>query len=162
MCLLDDRLYRVVGELNPLFASGNFDGGSSISGFKRTNDWKLKQPLGVGLGVAGDAGQLRQPGTHQHNRQVSLGRTMDGRNQGSQLDLNEILDLVDSEEDATVPLNCRFTRGDEQITHVVLQVPAVCGSAERVDIDRHTRTVWKLNVKAFKTRSAFRTFAVFR
>ena len=64
---------------------------------ERADEGELEQPLGVGLGFTSEAGELRQTGAHEHDRQVELGRAVYGGDQSSQLGLAQVLDLVDGQ-----------------------------------------------------------------
>jgi hypothetical protein len=58
---------------------------------------KVEQALGIGLGIAQAAAQLRQPGADQDHGQLSLLGPVHGRDQGRQLGFLDILQFVDED-----------------------------------------------------------------
>ena len=71
----NDRVERLVGKSHPLLDGWDLDGVPSIAAAKAVNERELKQALGIGFNRAGEARQLRKPGTHQDNRKVPLPAT---------------------------------------------------------------------------------------
>lgn len=91
-----------------------------------------------------EGGDGRQSRANKYKGQLLLLEAMHGHDQGRELSLSEILNLVDKEGHSRVPIFRRFTDGDEQRREVGFEVSAIgrahfriVGQAKRHVADRH-------------------------
>lgn len=96
---------------------------------------ELEEPLRVGLGIAGQSGQLRQPRARERDRQLSLDRPVDCADERLELDLGQELPLIEEERDAAVPFPCSSAQRLEDIGEVVVQVSRVCQAVLDIDVE---------------------------
>ncbi len=73
-----------------------------------------------------------------------LGGAVDGRDEGGQLALGQVLDLIDGEEDPAVAFPGGLAGGDEEVGDVLGEVAAVRRARQRVDVDGELGAVREL------------------
>lgn len=115
-----------------------------IIGSQRSDGWIVEESLGIGLGVAGQSGELRQPGAHEDNGQVELAGPVDGGDESAELVRVEVLHLVDGEECSRSRFGDRLADGDEQIGEILRQDARVRGPRQRLDAQGDRRAVRQL------------------
>ena len=106
-----------------------------LGGGEAADRRELEEPLGVRLGLAGQARDLREPGADQRHRQRPLHRFVERCDQGLEVGQGEELDLVEQKNDAGVAVARRLAQGDEDVGQVVGEHAAVGQTFDRVDVE---------------------------
>ena len=96
---------------------------------------EVEQPLGVRLGVAHPAAQLRQPGADQDDRQPALRGAVQRGDQRGKLVLLDVLQLVDEHHQRGARLPGSRARRLEQGLEVVLEVAVVGQAGLGLEVD---------------------------
>ena len=95
---------------------------------KWTDFRKLEQPLGVGLGVAHLAAQLREASTDQRDGQFSLRAAVERGDKNGQLRVRHILQLIDEQHQRAASTLCSRAYCLEESLQIVLKI-AIGGEA---------------------------------
>ena len=105
---------------------------------ERTDLGKVEQAFGVGLCAARLAAKLRQAGADEDDGQFPLGRAMKRRDEGSELLLFDVLQLVDKEHERGSRGFCGLPHHLHERLQVVLEIAVVGepGLGFEVDSDR--------------------------
>ena len=125
LSLPHDLVKRVVLEPNALCGGGLGDGGAGVCGRERPDLFNVEEPLGVGLGAAHLAAELRQPCADHRHRQLALRDAVQRGDQRRQLLFVDVLQLVDEERHSGLRLLRRPADKLEQLGQIHLQIAKI-------------------------------------
>lgn len=97
----------------------------------------LEQPLGIGLRTAGETHELRQTGSDQRHRRLSLRQPMHRHDQRAHLGLIKVLDLVDDDSDCATAVLGGLPDREEEIGKIGFEIARVRSSLLRIDVETH-------------------------
>ncbi len=125
MRIRNDALQRFVRDLRTFLVYRLRNGSPRIGIVERTDEWKIEQPLGIGLRATHLSPQLRKSRTHQHDREPGLCGSVECRNQRCELVLLDILNFVDEQYQRDSGLLGGCADRLQQRLQIVLEVSVV-------------------------------------
>jgi hypothetical protein len=134
--LAEDFIQRITGDLRSRIADRVLDGVLAFSLSQWTDRWKIEQPFGVRFRIPCQAGQLRQPGTKDNQRQGSLGDLVQRTDQGAQVGLRQILHFVDEDTDWPFSRLRRQRNAHQELREIGFQVSGCGGIGRGFNADR--------------------------
>ena len=102
---------------------------------QRPDDGIREEPLGVGLRLARQSGEDRQPRPRHRERKPALLHPVHRHHERAEFAGGHVLDLVDEKHDAHLPVGGGLRHGGEQFDQVELQVTRVRQTGRRRELD---------------------------
>ena len=122
---------------NALVLGGTAQRQACVLGAQGADLGKVGEPLGVGLGPAGQTGQRRKPRTGHHERQLLLAHPVQADDQRRQVLPRQVLSLVDGQEHPNAGIPSHLSYLDKQVRQILIQDPRVRPAPGGIGLQGH-------------------------
>ena len=125
LCVSCDRFERGVCICHVQSFGRCRDGGRGVVRIQRADFGEGEEAFGIGFRGTGAGDELGEAGTEQRHRKLALGRLMERGDQGAELALLDILELVHEEHQRGALVAGGGTGGAEKVAEVLVENAAV-------------------------------------